>query len=583
MSTTLDSQEVVETSPVETLPVETSLVGGRTSATGRSPRTVTRRWGRSAATWRSRTGIFLALGAISLSAIAAILGGLGGGSSETGLIYHTVSRSDLPIVVTERGNLESQQDVQVICEVDDIPGDGISGTLIVWIIPNGSSVRKGDLLVEFDSSQHQERLDRQILLTERAKSERLQAQAKYDNQITQNETAEAEAELQVKLSELELLMFTDQEAGTHQLEVEEIKRLIDDTNSEILAAQANLELRNNDKLGIESLFKLGYAGKNELDRSRLDFLQAEGQFAAKMNRLQTQMASLVKKETFEREMQILRLQGNLDTARRNRIQVLRNNEALLAQAHAQLDSAVESLKKEEELLARYREYVENCKVYAPEDGMVAYVSDRRREEVREGAAIRPRQAIMTIPNLRAMQVKTAVHESVLDQVYAGQRATIRVDAFPDRQYAGTVQQVAVLPDQGGWMSSDTKVYPTIVTIDEEVEHLKPGMTAVVEIHVDYLKGVTTVPIQAVLQRGQANWCFIGQGRDVQLREIALGRTNDRFVEIVSGIAEGERVVLNPMSMADALPNQEEEPALDVELDDLADPEAEEFVATSAAS
>jgi HlyD family secretion protein len=81
--------------------------------------------------------------------------------------------------------------------------------------------------------------------------------------------------------------------------------------------------------------------------------------------------------------------------------VLRNNEALLAQAHAQLDSAVESLKKEEELLTRYREYVENCRVYSPEDGMVAYVSDRRREEVREGAPIRPRQVIMTIPNLRS--------------------------------------------------------------------------------------------------------------------------------------------------------------------------------------
>jgi HlyD family secretion protein len=182
-----------------------------------------------------------------------------------------------------------------------------------------------------------------------------------------------------------------------------------------------------------------------------------------------------------------------------------------------------------------------------------------------------------------MQVKTAVHESVLDQVYAGQRATIRVDAFPDLQYAGTVQQVAVLPDQGGWMSSDTKVYPTIVTIDEEVEHLKPGMTAVVEIHVEYLKGVTTVPIQAVLQRGKANWCFIGQGRDVQLREIALGRTNDRFVEIVSGINEGDRVVLNPMSLADALPNQDEESDMDLELDDLADPDSEELVATSAAS
>ena len=44
--------------------------------------------------------------------------------------------------------------------------------------------------------------------------------------------------------------------------------------------------------------------------------------------------------------------------------------------------------------------------------------------------------------------------------------------------------MAVLPDPGGWLSSDTKVYKTVVTIDEEVDQIKPGMTAVVEIHID---------------------------------------------------------------------------------------------------
>src|SRR5690606_10316083 len=116
----------------------------------------------------------------------------------------------------------------IICEVDDIPGDGMNGTLVVWIVPNGSSVKKGDLLVEFDSSLHLERLDRQIVDTERARAEQIQAVAKFENQKTQNETLEAEAELQVKLADLELKMFTDQENGTHQLEIEEIRRSIDD-------------------------------------------------------------------------------------------------------------------------------------------------------------------------------------------------------------------------------------------------------------------------------------------------------------------------------------------------------------------
>jgi len=475
------------------------------------------------------------------------------GKIQTDLVYFTAQRGDLPIVVTERGNLESQQNVEVLCEVDEIPRAGMTGTPIVWIIPNGTSVKAGDLLVELDSAPHQERLDQQILETDRARANQIQAQAKHENQITQNETTKANAELDVRLAELEVEMFTDEESGTRKLEIEAIERLIDDVNNEIRAAQANLKLKENEKRGIETLFKLGYAGKSELDRIRLDFLQAEGQFAAKVNRLKTQMSSLDKLQDYELDMESLRLHGKLETARRNLEQVKRNNEALVAQSQALLDAANQALAKEEERLARYREQLEKCKIYAPQDGMVAYaVSSNRysREEIREGVAVRQRQRLLTLPNLTQMQVRTAVHESVLDQIRPGLRTTVRLDAFADRVYRGSVKSVAVLPDPGGYFSSDTKVYETLVTIDEEVQQLKPGMTAVVEIHVDRLVGVISIPVQAVVQVQKQTWCYVDQQGTPVRRPLKLGRSNDKFVEILDGLAESERVVLNPMAIFD---------------------------------
>ena len=100
------------------------------------------------------------------------------------------------------------------------------------------------------------------------------------------------------------------------------------------------------------------------------------------------------------------------------------------------------------------------------------------------------------------------------------------------------------------MSSDTKVYATIITIDEEVQQLKPGMTAVVDIHVDHLRDIVAVPIQAILQVKDETWCYVHSQGVSERRFVDLGRTNDKFVEIKSGLRVGERVVLNPNAITD---------------------------------
>ncbi len=490
---------------------------------------------------------------VRVFAVAGLLIGIAGlfwwrsGGEETSasqLLLHQVQRGDLEISVVERGNLESQNNIPILCEVDDVRRDGINGTPIVWVIPNGSKVKKGDLLVELDSSPMQERRDLQILATEQAREAYMLAQSRYENQKTQNATRKAEAELAVALAELELKMFADRKSGTHKLEVEEIKRRIDDLNNDILAAQANLKLRQNDKEGIEKLFRLGYAGKSELDRSQLEFLQAESTYAAKINRLRTELATLTKKETYERKMQEMRLEGKLDTAKRNLVQVIRNNEALLAQAKASLEAKQQLLKKEQELLERYEEQYQKCKIYSPQDGMVAY-AEMRGDAIRAGTPVRTRQTIMTIPDMTRMQVRMTIHESVLEKVRPGLKASIRIDARSDKSYRGTVETVAVLPEQTGWRNADTKVYETIVTVDEAVENLKPGMTAVVEIDVAHLKDVITVPVQAVVERGSETWVYVSTEAGIERRRVELGATDERVVEVTSGLEQGEQVVLTP--------------------------------------
>jgi HlyD family secretion protein len=483
------------------------------------------------------------------------------GRAPQDLVYYKVQRGDLPITVTERGNLESQQNVEVLCEVDEIPRAGVYGTQIVWIIPNGTSVKAGELLVELDSAPHQERLDQQILETDRARASQIQAQARHENQITQNETTQADAELDVQLSKLEVEAFTDEKSGTRTLEVAAIERLIDDVNNEIRTNEANLILKENERRGIEMLFKLGYAGKAERDRVHAELLQAEGRFTTQVNRLKTQLATLNKLETYDLNMQMLKLQGKLETAHRKLEQTKRNNEALLAQSKATLDAANQALAKEEERLERYRDQLTKCRIFAPQDGMVAYaVSSNRysREDIREGVAVRQRQRLLSLPNLSQMQVRTAVHESVVDQIRPGLPTTVRLDAFADRTYRGSVKSVAVLPDPGGYLSSDTKVYETVVTIDEEVGQLKPGMTAVVDIHVDRLVDVISIPVQAVVQIQKQVWCYVDQqGMPVQ-RPLKLGRSNEKFVEILEGLDEGERVVLNPMAIFDESKQRDEQ-------------------------
>ena len=131
----------------------------------------------------------------------------------------------------------------------------------------------------------------------------------------------------------------------------------------------------------------------------------------------------------------------------------------------------------------------------------------------------------------------------------GQPASIRVDAFPERTFKGHVKTVATVASSSDFMSSDVKVYSTVVAMDEPIPGLRPGMSAEVTIHVeDTVKDVLAVPVQAVLGGAES-----GRGRKVLVmtpagpeeRDIQIGISNEKMAEVRDGLKEGDHVILNP--------------------------------------
>ncbi len=462
------------------------------------------------------------------------------------LVYYMVKKADLPITITERGDLQSQSEEQVLCEVADIEGDNFKGTEVQFVVPNGSTVTKGQLLVELNSSGHIERLDRQILATERARSDQITAKVKYENQKTQNKTAEEEAVLQVRLAKLALEEFLDKEGGTFHINLQDVDMLIQEAKAAQLIEENNLR-------GVERLYELGYRSHGELFSAQLSALKSERALASALSKKKKLIGYQFKRTELE-------LQGKVASSERTLEQVKRDNEALLEQAKAIMDAAEASFKKEMERRKRYQNYVDNCKIHAPQSGMVAYHVCRWHAPIREGGTVQLRQEILSIPDLKRMQVQTKIHESVLDLVHKGLPVTVRIDAFPNRTYSGVVDFVSVLPDA----EENSKVYTTVIKIEEEVQQLKPGMTALCEIHVDLLKDVVSVPVQAVQQVKKETWCYVDTGNGIERRELILGVTNEKFIEIKKGLNAGERVVLNPESFIKA--NSEKEAGISPDQD-----------------
>jgi hypothetical protein len=160
-----------------------------------------------------------------------------------------------------------------------------------------------------------------------------------------------------------------------------------------------------------------------------------------------------------------------------------------------------------------------------------------------------------------MQVKAKINESRVTLVKAGMPVLVRLDAFDTGEpLRGEVVKVNQYAEPGSWFSSQVKEYATFIRIENPPEGIRPGLTAEVRIFVEQRPTALQLPVQAVFEHGGRNYCLVKQSSarmgGLELREIKIGSTNDKFVtiekvegapaepNIKQGIAAGEQVVMD---------------------------------------
>lgn len=153
-----------------------------------------------------------------------------------------------------------------------------------------------------------------------------------------------------------------------------------------------------------------------------------------------------------------------------------------------------------------------------------------------GGTVEPNKTLFQIADLSKVIVEGDVFESDVSKVKLGQNARIRLDAYPDRVFSGTVSFVA------SQLDPQRRTLHLWVSIDNKEGLLKPELFARVALVVKHSKEVLTVPVEAIIDDGAEKFVFVKNGNQFVRQDVATGVSDDRYVEITDGLYPGDQVV-----------------------------------------
>jgi macrolide-specific efflux system membrane fusion protein len=212
--------------------------------------------------------------------------------------------------------------------------------------------------------------------------------------------------------------------------------------------------------------------------------------------------------------------------------------AALKQAEAQVRSARAQQAEAQSTLDGNLASLGFAKIYAPMSGTVV------SQTVLEGQTLNASQVaptLLRIADLQTMTVTAQVAEADIVRVTPGMPAYFSTLGMPERRWSGTVRQVLPTPD----ILNDVVLYRVLIDVDNGDGALLPDMTAQVFFEIDAARDALTVPANAVVTASDGrSFVRVPTGARVpERRPIEVGLRDRDRVEVLAGLAEGERVIV----------------------------------------
>jgi HlyD family secretion protein len=434
------------------------------------------------------------------------------------LASYTVTRGDLEISISESGSLRSAKATDVVARTKG---------WITYVIPDGTRVKEGEVLMELENSERIDKLERARL--DREEALRSLAQAKADLQLHELETAKrlADADRKLRFAKLELEQY---EQGTAPLKENELGLKVE--RGQILHEQEEERLER-----MPALLEQGFVTQAELENTQLKVRELRQD-------LETHQSNLDVFVRFERPKELARLQADIEASE---IQVERDRQSVIAeraQKEAEVKKHQYASERKTEEVSELEEHVRNLVIKAPSRGIVVHGNPKRRhwepaEAYEIGDEVNWNRTVMSLPDLTDMICEVGINEVYIDKVTDGMPARTRVESLGET-FVGEVRKIAATANQ----RYDVKEYKAEVTLGETGGRtFRPGMSARVTILVDSLEQVLTVPLDAVYQREGETYVYVEAAAGPERRAVTVGQSNDNFVVVTEGVQEGERVLV----------------------------------------
>jgi HlyD family secretion protein len=331
---------------------------------------------------------------------------------------------------------------------------------------------------------------------------------------------------------------------------------------------------------------------------RLDAEEIEGQLKAAEARLRGQQAEIVTAQArivaSEKGIGVLDVQ--LDNARKElkrQVTLFESNDIALSQLEAaqlavdqlvarlasdkaNIDAdkkAIATRQAEAEALeaeiGRVRNSLSYTTILSPIDGIITKLNSEVGETTTAGSIGNAGTSILDIADLGTMLVEARVDETDIPAVKVGQTVDVRIQAFPDKVFKGTVQTVGLALSERA--SDRTSFYATKILLDKEGMNIVSGLTADVEIQTNSTAGVLRVPSQAVLARSvddlppdiraselvDKTRTFTTvvyrkvNGKSV-VTPVKTGPSDITHTSIVAGLTEGDAIIVGPFKVLENL-------------------------------
>ncbi len=312
----------------------------------------------------------------------------------------------------------------------------------------------------------------------------------------------------------------------------ELDRL-DNFKAQVNQAQAGVDKRKAEiTIEDEAEQQLLRTSRADSEKAKLDLRTAEVRSAIDAEKLK-----LLVEETAARYKQI---QDEVRLKKLSHESELRSLEVQVEQEQHNVDRRVRN--------------IERMTLRTPIDGLVVMQSIFRSGQfgqVQEGDQVFPGQYFMQIVDLSQMVVNGTVNQVDSHSLVLGQKATIRLEAYPDLVLPGRVTSVGAMAGGGarGFRGSSRDLFvkqiPVRFAIDSRDNRVIPDLSASAAVVLHREEKALQLPRDAAFEENGKTYVRVPQGEGYQQREIQVGRKNGTHYVVVAGLQEGDEIALEP--------------------------------------